>query len=121
MLVTARWCYGVLLACLLTGCAADVDTRSSDYSGEYVFTPHQDPPAQFADFVVLRPDGVALEVRYSRSSGQITTTQTRWAVAGNTPGQKVIIGDFGHPIEGKGPNSRLFVNYDLDQYYQKVR
>jgi hypothetical protein len=105
----------------LSGCGGPVSGTSSDYSGEYVFTPHEDPPPQFADFVVLRSDGTAVEIRYARSSGQVSTTEKRWKFVDNQAGRKVAIGDFAHPIEGTGTNIRLFINYDLNEFYQKVR
>ena len=95
---------------------------SSHYVGEYVFTPGEaDVPQMFADFIVLRPDGIAMEVRYSKSSGQATITEKHWKIEDSPTARKIIIGDFGHPIEGRGDDIRLFISYDLNEYYQKIR
>ena len=110
-----------LAALVLAGCTGHVSTNSSDYVGEYVFTPHEAPPAEFADFLVLRSDGTALEVRYSRSSGQVSTKERRWVFNDKGTSPALVIGGFGHPIDGTGTNIRLFINYDLDEFYQKVR
>ena len=120
MMAQHRYCLVVALL-MLTDCAGRENSPSNDYAGEYVFTPHEQPPAEFADFVVLRPDGTAVEIRYSRGSGQVSTTEKLWSVRDGKVDRTLVIGDFGHPIEGTGSKVRLVINSDLNEFYQKVR
>lgn len=120
--MTKSGCWALLLSVLiLTGCGGRATTNVSDYVGEYVYTPHQPPPDRFANFLVLRADGTAVEVRYSRSSGQLSTVEKRWSVVGSPTGPIVNVGDFSHTVTGTGQRLQLVINDDVDESYQKVR
>lgn len=102
------------------GCSTPVSTNASDYIGEYVFKPNNADPGKFADFVILKGGGTAVEIRFSRDTGEISSSPTRWYLDHGTD-EEVVIGDFGHPIEGMKPSIKLGINDDLGQYYEKVR
>lgn len=113
------WLFGVLFA---MGCSSPVSINPNDYVGEYVFKPYNSDTGQFADFVILKRDLTALEVRFSKDSGQTSTTEKRWSIySRGTKDKEIVIGDFGHPIEGSGAKIKLHNNYDLGTYYEKVR
>jgi hypothetical protein len=101
------------------GCTAPPSGTPDDYAGEYVFTIQKDP-GLFANMIVLRKDGTALEVRVDKVNGTVTTTETKWRLERGTA-NTVVIGDRAYPIERSGPAVRLQINYDLDEYYSKVR
>ena len=102
------------------GCSAPVSTNANDYVGEYVFQPNNANPGEFADFVVLKADHTAVEIRFSKDTGQLSSIQTRWYLDHATD-EEVVIGNFGHPIERMKPSIKLGINDDLGQYYEKVR
>jgi hypothetical protein len=111
----------VLLAGLALACGQPPSTDPIAYTGEYIFTPHQKPPPGASDFLVLRSDGTAIEVRYSPDSGQLSTIQTQWAISEKGPTLGVNIGDFRHSVKGAGSDIRLYINDDLNEFYQKIR
>jgi hypothetical protein len=114
------------LVCLLfsafsvTGCSAAVSTNPNDYVGEYIFQPSNTSPGKVANFVVLKQDHTAVEIRFSKDTGQVQTTQTKWYLS-RTTGENVVIGNFSYPVEGSRSAIKLGINDDLDQYYEKVR
>jgi hypothetical protein len=118
-----KWLAFLFFAVLsATACSSAVSTNPNDYVGEYVFTPYNSDTAQFADFVILKKDFTAVEIRFSKDSGQVLTTEKRWSVySSNTKDKELVIGDFGHPIEGSGVKIKLHNNYDLGTYYEKIR
>jgi hypothetical protein len=77
-------------------------------------------PDLFASFVILKNGQTAVEIRFSKVTGQIETAQTKWYLS-RTTGENVVIGDYSHPVEGKPPDIRLGINDDVGQYYEKVR
>jgi hypothetical protein len=88
--------------------------------GEYVFRPTIPVPAEFADFVVLKENQEAIEIRFDKGTGEVTTKKTRWSLS-RTTSQNVNIGGFSCPVEGSRKNIRLGLNDDLGQYYEKIR
>jgi len=114
------------LTCLLfaaftvSGCSAAVNTNPNDYVGEYIFQPSDTTPGKFASFVILKSDHTAVEIRFSKDTGQVQTTQSKWYLS-HTTGENVVIGSFSHPVEGSRSTIKLGINDDLDQYYEKVR
>jgi hypothetical protein len=108
------------LAVLCTvGCSSTASTKPSDYVGEYIFTPFNTVPGDFASVVILKGDQTAIEFRFARNTGQVQTTQKKWYLS-HTTGENVVIGNFSHPVEGSRP-IKLGINGDLGQYYEKVR
>lgn len=112
----------LFLGAVLSGCAstASTSTNPADYVGEYIFTPYGASPGEFADFVILKKDGSAVEIRFSKDTGQISTTQEKWYLYHAT-GEYVAIAKRGYPIERSGATIKLNINDDLDEYYEKVR
>ena len=96
-------------------------TNAADYVGEYIFTPGQEPPAEFADVVMLQLDGVAVEIRRSDSKSAPSMTETHWKVQDIPPEPQIVIGDFACTVNTSGRTIRLGINDDLNQYYEKVR
>jgi hypothetical protein len=109
-----------LLALVPLGCRSAASTNPDDYVGEYVFRPSNASPGNFASFVILKNNQVAVEIRFSKSTGEVETTQKKWYLT-RTTAEHVVIDDFSHPVEGMPPNIKLVVDGDLDQYYEKVR
>ncbi|SRR5579883_2235999 len=112
-------CLSLMLFAVL-GCSSPASTNPTDYVGEYVFQPFNSDPGKFADFLILKSDSTAVEIRFSKSTGQVTTTQTKWDLSSRN-GEYVGIGDFSHPVEGSRSDIKLGINDDLGQYYVKVR
>jgi hypothetical protein len=114
----------VLLICVvgtaLAGCSSDASSNSADYVGEYVFRPAIPVPAEFADFVILKENQEAIEIRFDKGTGEVSTKKTRWSLS-RTTGQNVSIDDFSCPVEGSRNSIRLGLNDDLGQYYEKIR
>lgn len=111
----------------LSACSR-ASTNASDYVGEYVFTPGQtagdDCPsgADCADFVILRADGAAIEIKRSDSKPGVSVAETMWKVQNTIPGQpQIAIGDFACSVEISGRTIRLGIDGDLNEYYEKVR
>ncbi len=109
-----------LIMLLQTACGSAASTNTGDYVGEYVFKPANATPGKFANFVILKKDQTAVEIRFSPQTGEITTTQEKWYLS-HTTGENVVIGRFSHPIERSGSTVKLGINDDLGQYYEKVR
>ncbi len=97
-----------------------MSTNPDDYVGEYVFKPSTAVPGGVANYVILKKDHSALEIRFATDTGEVHTTQKEWHLA-HTTGENLVMGDFSHPIEGTGSAVKLVINGDLDQYYEKVR
>lgn len=102
------------------GCSSTSSTNPDDYVGEYVFKPSNSATGDFASFVILRKDHTAVEIRFSKEAGQVTTKETKWDLS-NRNGEYVGIGNFSHPVEGSKSVIKLGINDDLGQYYEKVR
>ena len=117
-----RFIFLALIVACASSCSSTVSKNPNDYVGEYVFKPYNSDTAQFADFVILKKDFKAVEIRFSKKSGQISTTEKGWYLYNSSDkGSEIVIGDFGHPIEGSGATIKLQNNYDLGMYYEKVR
>jgi hypothetical protein len=113
------WCLLLLIASIQGGCGSTVSTNATDYVGEYIFKPNDLALGEFANFVILRQDLSAVEVRYSKPTGAITSTQESWHLFRGT-GEQVVIGKRAYPIDKSGSSIRLTIN-DVGQYYEKVR
>lgn len=117
-----------LLICFLfstlfaTGCGS-VSTNPADYVGEYIFTPTYTDPGGFASFVILKLDHTAVEVRFSKVTGQDQTRTEKWELDYNAKDHytSLGIGDFSHSVERSGSTIKLGINGDLGLYYEKVR
>lgn len=121
VLMRRNWLVCFLVAMLsASGCSSSVSTNPNDYEGEYVFKPNNASPGDFASFVILKKDQTAVEVHFSKATGQVQTTQTRWYLS-HTTGENVVIGNFSHPVEGSKSAIKIGINEDLGQYYEKVR
>jgi hypothetical protein len=109
------------------GCSSPISKDPGDYVGEYVYRPSDRPletfPVQFASFVILKQDHVAVEIRFVRSTGQVLITKEKWHLLERGEGftDDLVIGPFGAPIERAGSTIRLHINDDVDEYYEKVR
>lgn len=112
-------CLSVMLFVAL-GCSSPASTNPADYVGEYVFQPYNSDPGRFADFLILKSDFTAIEIRFSKATGQVTTAQTRWELSFRN-GEYVGVGDFSHPVEGSRSQIKLGINDDVGQFYVKVR
>lgn len=114
------WC-ALMLLCS-SACNSTVSRNAGDYVGEYVFRPFNLDTEQFADFLILKKDFKAVEIRFSKQAGQVATVEKRWYLdTPNNKGSQLVIGDFAHPIEVSGRTIKLQNNYDLGTYYEKVR
>lgn len=102
------------------GCNSTASTNPDDYVGEYVFKPTNSSPGDFANFLILKKDHTAVEIKFSKETGQVTNTETKWDLS-NRNGEYVGIGNFSHPVEGSSTHIKLGINDDLGQYYEKVR
>jgi hypothetical protein len=110
----------IFAALSVAGCSSAVSTNPNDYVGEYVFMPVNAIPGDFASFVVLRQDHMAVEVRFSKDTGQVLTTQKTWYLDRGTD-EEVVIDKRAYPIQRSGSTLRLTINDDRGQYYEKVR
>jgi hypothetical protein len=110
----------VFAGLFLTGCSSAPSTNRNDYVGEYVLIPADADPGDFANFVVLRRDRMAVEVRFDKVTGEVSTTKTKWYLL-HGYNDDVVIGKRGYPIELSGSLIKLNIDGDLGQYYQKVR
>lgn len=120
--MTRKWLAIVFLSFTAgAGCSTPVSTNTNTYIGEYVFKPNNANPGKFADFLILKGDGTAVEIRFSKDTGQISTTQENWRLYPGTYEEDVIIAKRGYPIERSGATIKLTINDDLGQYYEKIR
>ncbi|MEO8727027.1 MAG: hypothetical protein ABI383_13005 [Acidobacteriaceae bacterium] len=103
----------------VTGCISAVSTNPNDYIGEYVFKPNNAAPGDFASFIILKQDHTALEIRFSKDTGQIQTTPGRWYLDRGTD-EEVVIDKRAYPIHSSDSTIRLTIN-EVGQYYEKVR
>ena len=110
----------VLVAVIFAGCGSKPSTNSSDYVGEYVFRPATSVPKQFSNFLILKTDQEAIEIKFDKETGQVQTKREKWYLS-HTTGQNLVIGRFSCSVEGSRSAIRLAVNDDLGQYYEKVR
>ena len=115
-----------LLMCLslallmVLGCSSPASTNPNDYVGEYVLTPSSVLPGEFASFVILKADRTAVEIRFSKATGEISTTEKSWHLDRGTD-EEVVIDKRGYPIEQTKSSTKLVINGDLGTYYVKVR
>lgn len=101
------------------GCGSAPSTAPSDYVGEYVFKPNNAGTGNFADFVILRSDHIAIEVRFSKGADRAANTQESWYLT-HTTGENVVIGNYSYPVEVSRSAIKPGIN-ELGQYYEKVR
>ncbi len=114
------------LACSLfatlfaTGCGS-VSTNPTDYVGEYIFTPYYTDPGDFASFVILKQDHTAVEVRFSKATGQVKTTTEKWELDYDAKDHytSLGIGNFSHSVERSGSTIKLGISDG--EYYEKIR
>ena len=109
---------------LLSFSACSQESRSGniDYAGEYVFSPgSEEIPSGTANYLVLRSDGTAAELHYDRPTGRIKVKESLWKSEDGSSGPEIVVGDRGYPIDASNQRVRLYVNYDLDMYFEKVR
>ena len=104
----------------LAACGSKPSANPSDYVGEYVFRPSSGVPQQFSNFLILKTDQEAIEIKFDKETGQVQTKREKWYLS-RTTGQNLVIGNFSCSVEGSGSAVRLSVNDDLGQYYEKVR
>ena len=114
-----KWQALFLLIIALAACSRPVSTNNDDYVGEYIFTPVNADPGKFADFVILKKDHSAVEIRFSKNTGQVVTAETQWHL---DPGlnEELVIGNFAHSIEGPRATIKLGIS-DAGEYYEKIR
>lgn len=91
-----------------------------DYVGEYVFSPPNSDPGEFASFIMLRRDHSTVEVHFYPATGEVSTTKNKWAVY-RTTGENISIGKREYPIRPSESHIKRLINDDLGQYYEKVR
>ncbi len=120
LLMKRKWFLYLLLVACIVGCTSTASTNPNDYVGEYVFKPSNVSPGAFASFLILKKDQSAVEIRFSKDTGEVQTTRKEWHLA-HTTGENLVLGDFSHPIEGTSSTTKLVINGDLGQYYEKVR
>jgi len=104
-----------------SSCASPPSKNAEDYVGEYVFYPHGQSPGEFADIVVLKKNSAAVEMRFSKESGEIATTDKTWRLRETSDGPVLSIGSLGHPIQLIRDEIRLGIGADFGTYYEKVR
>jgi hypothetical protein len=121
VLVTrARFLSLYFIVFVLTGCASAASSNPGDYVGEYVLRPNNSsPPSGFGDFLILKPDHVAVEIRFDKGSSQVETTQEKWYLW-HGAGENLALGKFSASVEGPPSDIRLVIN-EYGQYYEKVR
>jgi len=83
-------------------------------------TPSSVVPGEFASFVILKADHTAVEIRFSKVTGEISTAQKSWQLDHGTD-EEVVIDKRAYPIERTKSNIKLVINGDLGTYYMKVR
>ena len=117
------WCVLAAVTVVYSGGCSSTSSKSPDeYVGECVFKPYNSDTDGFADFVILKRDLKAIEVRFKKKSGQVSTEEKAWYVSSPPGGQiQLVIDDFGHPVEKSGATIRLQNNYDLGMYYERIR
>lgn len=117
-----RSCIAIILFAVfvLAGCHSAVSTNPNDYVGEYVFKQNKGDWEAYPTFLILRKDHTAVEITFSRDTGQVTTTEKKWDLSSRN-GEFIGIGNFSHPVEGSPPHIKLGINDDLGQFYEKVR
>jgi hypothetical protein len=110
-----------LVMCIAAGCSSPASKEPNDYVGEYLLTPSSVVPGEFASFVILKKDHTAVEITFSKDTGQITSQQMNWYLQQGTGQEDVVIGKRGYPIQQSKSKTMLTINGDLGQYYEKVR
>jgi hypothetical protein len=103
------------------GCSSRASKDPNDYVGEYLLSPSSVVPGEFASFVILKKDLTAMEITFSKETGQITSQQMNWYLEQGTGQEDVVIGKRGYPIELSRSKIMLTINGDLGEYYEKVR
>jgi hypothetical protein len=112
-------CFSLVLF-VVFGCSSPASANFVDYVGEYVLTPSSVVPGEFASFVILKADHSAVEIRFSKLTGEISTVQKSWDLDRGTD-EEVVIDRRAYPIERTKSTIKLVINGDLGTYYTKVR
>jgi hypothetical protein len=112
-------CFSLVLF-VVFGCSSPASTNLVDYVGEYVLTPSSVAPGEFASFVILKADHSAVEIRFSKLTGEVATVQKSWVLDRGTD-EEVVIDRRAYPIERTKSTIKLVINGDLGTYYTKVR
>ena len=114
--------YGVLFGAIaLVACASTPSKNADDYVGEYVFYPHGQSPGEFADILILKKNSAAVEMRFSKESGEVKTTDKTWRLRETSDGPVLSIGNLGHPVQLIRDEIRLGISAEAGTYYEKVR
>jgi len=104
-----------------SSCTSPPSKSAADYVGEYVFYPHGQSPGESADILILKKNSAAVEMRFSKESGEIATTDRTWRLRETSEGPVLSIGNLGHPVELIRDEIRLGIGADFGTYYEKVR
>ena len=117
-----RW-RAVLFGALFvtTACTSPPSKNADDYVGEYVFYPHGQNPGESADIVILKKNQQVVEMRFSKESGEVKTTDKTWRLRETSDGPVLSIGNLAHPIQLIRDEIRLGIGTDFATYYEKVR
>jgi hypothetical protein len=113
-------CIGLPLFLQFCSCSKNASSDPGVYVGEYAYMPTNTSPGKFANFLVLRSDQSAVEIRVDEKTGKVQDDQAKWYLS-STTGVNVVIGDFSHPVENTHSSIRLVINGDLGEYYKKLQ
>jgi len=120
----------ILLVVAGLGCGVQPATRVSrgDIVGEYMLTPFVKPDdvpdrlfVRAVAFLVLTPDGTAIQFRYDPKRLEMIRTEEAWRLTEIEGEPRVNIGGRGFPIVGTLPRLLLHIDPDSPLYYEKVR
>jgi hypothetical protein len=110
-----------LVVVVLSACSSAPSNNAEEYVGEYVFYPHGQSAGDSADILILKKNSAAVELRFSKESGEIATADKTWRLRQTSEGPMMSIGNFGHPIQLIRNEIRLGIAADFRTYYEKVR
>ena len=88
-----------------------------DYVGEYVFIPGHQELRGRASYMIFKKEGTAIEIRFVRETGEVSTTAGRGSLNRTGVGEMLILDGYEQSIQQTGHGIRLVINSDFGMYY----
>ena len=110
-----------ITTCGAISCRGTISTDPSIYVGRYELKNGDPDRSDLPSSVELRSDMTAVEY-FGTQPTQAVRAAGRWYILGRAQDDAdIVFADEGHPIRMHRGEIRLYLNFDLDEYFAKSR